>query len=75
MRIVQNYKDLQRSKRLAVNSRLSYQKVLNNGTPSMQSLPTFYTPPPAPPKPVYDLYTIAGDPLKTIAGANLTTIP
>jgi hypothetical protein len=74
MRIVQNYKELARAQRLAVNSRLSYKYVLNNGSPTVQSAPLAYTPPPAPPAPANLLYTIAGDPLQTISGANLTTI-
>lgn len=75
MRIVQNYKDLQRSRRLAMNSRLSFKNIINNGSPATQSAPGIaYTPPPAPPVPVNAMYTIAGDPLKTIAGAYLTTI-
>jgi hypothetical protein len=75
MRIVQNYKELLRAKRLASNNRLSYRSILNNGTPATQSLPVFYTPPPVPDNvPDNEMYTIAGDALKTIAGANLTTI-
>jgi hypothetical protein len=72
MRIVQNYKELERAKRLASNNRLSYRSVLKNGTPASQSIPVFYTPPPVP---ANEMYTIAGDPLRTIAGAYLTTIP
>lgn len=74
MRIVQNYKELARARRLAVNSRLSYKSVLNNGSPVTQSYVAPYTPPPQPPAPVSQMYTIAGDPLKTIAGANIYTI-
>ena len=66
MRIVQNYRDLQRAKRLSIYNRLSIKNVLNYGTP--------YTPPPAPPTPSNEIYTIAGSPLRTIAGAFLTTI-
>jgi hypothetical protein len=75
MRIVQNYRDLQRSRRLAINSRLSYKRVVNNGSPATQSASGIaYTPPPAPPVPANEMYTIAGDSLRTIAGSFITTI-
>lgn len=75
MRIVQNYRELARAKRLATNSRLSYKNVLNNGSPVTQSfVPSPYTPPPEPPVPGNQMYTIAGDALKTIAGVNIYTI-
>lgn len=75
MRIVPNYNDLQRSRRLAMNSRLSFKNIINNGSPASQSAPGIaYTLPPAPPVPVNAMYTVAGNPLKTIAGAYLTTI-
>jgi len=74
MRIVQNYRDLQRAKRLSTYNRLSIKNVLNYGSPSSQGENTPYTPPPAPPTPSNEIYTIAGSPLRTIAGAFLTTI-
>jgi len=74
MRIVQNYRDLQRARRLATNSRLSLKNILNNGSPTTQGTAIAYTPPPAPPAPANQLYTIAGDALQTITGAYLTRI-
>ena len=50
MRIVPNFRDLERAKRLATNSKLSYYSVVNNGSPSSQgsAIPPDPTPTPIP---------------------------
>jgi hypothetical protein len=58
MRIVPNYRDLQRAKRLATNSKLSFKSVVNNGSPTSQG--TAIIPPPVPvpiPEPEYNYVT------------------
>jgi hypothetical protein len=73
MRIVQNFKDLERSKRLAAKNRLSFKNILNMGSPVSQSIPSTEN---VPSEPANTIYTIAGDPLETIAGGYtyITTI-
>ena len=52
MRIVPNYKDLERAKRLAINNRLSFKSVVNRGSPTSQSTGIPAVPPAVPPAPV-----------------------
>jgi hypothetical protein len=74
MRIVQSFKDVERAKRLASQNRLAFKNILNMGSPVSQGSPSA---PESTPSvvPANALYTIAGDPLKTIAGAYITRIP
>jgi hypothetical protein len=69
MPIVPNFRDLQRAKRLATNSRLSFNSVVNNGSPASQG--TAIIPPPAPvPEPVFN-YVTNNDATITIANAEV----
>jgi hypothetical protein len=57
MRIVPNYKDLERAKRLATNNRLSFNSVVNRGSPTSQSTGIPTVPPVPVPEPVYNYVT------------------
>jgi hypothetical protein len=74
MRIVPNYRDLQRAKRLATNSKLSFNSVVNNGSPSSQGSAIPPDPTPTPTVPANALRRISGDVLNTVDGTILTTI-
>lgn len=57
MRIVPNYKDLERAKRLATNNILSFNSVVNRGSPTSQSTGIPAVPPVPVPEPVYNYVT------------------
>jgi hypothetical protein len=54
MAIVPNFKDLERARRLATNNRLSFNRVVNNGSPASQGTAIPALPPATVPEPVYN---------------------
>jgi len=57
MATVPNFRDLERARRLATNNRLSFNRVVNNGSPASQNT-AIPTAPPAPvPEPVFNYVT------------------
>ena len=57
MPIVPNFTDLQRARRLATNNRLSFNRVVNNGSPASQGTAIPALPPATVPEPVYNYVT------------------